>query len=67
MIGIPSLMLPAHISVWYPLYGGGHMSSTAVIAFIIIPGYCMVTGAVGVLIGWLITFLPWFKDRHITN
>ena len=34
LAGILSLMVPGHASVWYPLYGPGHVSSTAVIAFL---------------------------------
>lgn len=57
LIGILAFMIPSHVAVWYPLYGGGHMSSTAVIAFLFIPFYCLVTLVVGVLIGWAISCL----------
>jgi hypothetical protein len=65
LIGILGLMIPGHVAVWYPLYGPGHMSSTAVIAFLFIPFYCIVTLCVGLLIGWLVSLLPIF--RHATN
>jgi hypothetical protein len=63
LIGILSLMIPAHVSVWYPLYSGNHMSSTSVVAFVSIPMYCLAAGSIGVLIGWLIALLPWFKNE----
>src|SRR5712691_2152979 len=43
LLGILAFMIPAHVSVWYPLYGGGHMASTAVIAFLFITFYCIAT------------------------
>lgn len=55
MIGALALMIPSHVSVWFPLYGGGHMSSTAVIAFLFIPFLCCVTMGLGLLIGVLAT------------
>jgi hypothetical protein len=61
LVGILALMIPAHVSVWYPLYSGSHMSSTSVVAFVFIPMYCLGTGSIGVLAGWLIALLPWFK------
>jgi hypothetical protein len=62
LLGILLLMVPAHAAVWYPLYGPGHMSSTAVIAFIFIPFYCLVSLGVGLLLGWLISRLPHFRQ-----
>jgi hypothetical protein len=58
LAGILALMIPSHVSVWYPLYGGGHMASTAVIAFLFIPFYCIATLAIGLLAGWAISFIP---------
>ncbi len=63
LAGILAFMVPAHVSVWYPLYGGGHMSSTAVIAFIFIPFYCIATLVVGLLIGLAISFLPFLRHK----
>lgn len=63
LAGILSLMVPSHASVWYPLYGPGHMSSTAVIAFLFIPFYCLGTLAIGLLVGWMVSLLPMF--RHV--
>jgi len=51
LIGILMLMLPAHYSIWYPLYEPNHMSSTAVIAFLFIPIYCVLTMFIGIFIG----------------
>ncbi len=60
LLGILLLMIPSHAAVWYPLYGGGRMSSTAVIAFIFIPFYCLATLGVGLIVGWLISRLSRF-------
>jgi hypothetical protein len=61
LLGILGFMVPSHVAVWYPLYGPGHMSSTAVIAFVFIPFYCIATLFVGLLIGWLVSLLPTFR------
>jgi len=65
LLGILALMVPWHVAVWYPLYGPGHMSSTAVIAFLFIPFYCIATLCVGLFLGWLVSLLPVF--RHASN
>ena len=57
LFGILALMIPGHISVWYPLYAGERMSSTAVVAFVLIPIYCMATMAMGLLLGWLASLM----------
>lgn len=64
LLGILRFMVPAHISVWYPLYGGRHMSSTAVIAFFFIPFYCLGSLTIGLIGGWLISLLPPFCHVH---
>jgi hypothetical protein len=61
LVGILGFMIPSHVAVWYPLYGPGHASSTAVIAFLFIPFYCLGTLAIGLLGGWLVSRLPWFR------
>jgi hypothetical protein len=58
LLGILLLMIPAHVTVWYPLYGGGPKSSTAVIAFLFIPFYCLASLCIGLIVGWLISRLP---------
>ena len=63
LVGILAFTVPAHVSVWYPLYGGGPTSSTAVIAFIFIPFYCVATLFVGLLIGLAISFLPFLRHN----
>ena len=63
LVGILALMIPGHVAVWYPLYGPGHMSSTAVIAFLLIPFYCLGSLAIGLIVGWLVSLLPPF--RHV--
>lgn len=61
LLGILGLMIPAHVAVWYPLYGPGRMSSTSAIAFLFIPFYCIVTLCAGLLAGWLVSLLPHFR------
>ena len=63
LVGILVLMVFGHVAVWYPLYSGDHMSSTAVIAFFFIPFYCLGTMAIGLLIGWVISRLPFFRNE----
>lgn len=60
LFGILALMIPSHMSVWYPLYGVGRKSSTAVIAFLFIPFFCLGTLAIGLIFGWLISLLSVF-------
>ncbi len=48
-------MVPAHVSIWYPLYTGGHIALTAAIAFLFIPFYCIPALAVGLLVGWIVS------------
>lgn len=57
MLGIFALMIPAHMSVWRPLYTADSMSSTAAIAFVFIPVYCVATMLVGLGVGWGISLL----------
>jgi hypothetical protein len=63
LVGILAFMVPAHASVWYPLYGGGHISSTAAIAFIFIPFYCIATLLIGLLVGLAISFFPFLRHK----
>jgi hypothetical protein len=65
LIGILAIMVPGHVAVWYPLYAPGRMSSTAVIAFLFIPFYCIVSLCAGLFVGWLVSLLPIF--RYSTN
>lgn len=58
LTGILGLMIPLHVSVWYPLYGGGHVSSTSAIAFLFIPFYCVVTLILGMILGWAASLVP---------
>ncbi len=43
LLGILVIMIPAHWSLWKPLYTNGHAASTAVIAFVFIPFYCLIS------------------------
>ena len=63
LLGILVLMVLGHVAVWFPLYGGSHMSSTSVIAFFFIPFYCIGTMGIGMLIGWVISRLPFFGSE----
>jgi hypothetical protein len=60
LIGILVLMIPSHVSIWYPLYGPGRMSSTAVVGFLFIPIYCLIPLTIGLLVGRKISQLPYF-------
>ncbi len=62
LLGILSLMIPWHINIWYPLYGGGRVSSTAVLGFIVTPIFCLGTLAVGLAFGWAVSMLPAFRN-----
>jgi hypothetical protein len=64
LLGILCLLVPAHASVWYPLYAGERMHSTAVLAFLFIPFYCLFTLGIGLLLGWGVSFLPFIKRRE---
>jgi len=59
--------LESHISMWYPLYSGGHFSSTSGLVFCILPVLCIGLMGIGMVIGWGISFLPIFKSGSIDN
>ncbi|MFZ1219283.1 MAG: hypothetical protein WAO00_08315 [Chthoniobacterales bacterium] len=65
LLGILGLMVPFHYAVWYPTYAHEHQSSTAVLAFLVIPFFCLPTLLIGLLVGWLVSLLPYF--RHATK
>ena len=67
LIGIIGLMVPSHVAVWYPLYGPGRMSSTGVIAFLFIPFFCLVTLGIGLVAGWCVSLLPFFRRSDPPN
>jgi len=67
LVGILVLMVPGHVSVWYPLYGGGHQSSTAVIAFVFIPFFCMPPLGIGLLVGWAVSLLPFARKSSAST
>jgi len=66
LIGILALMIPCHASIWYPLYSHGHASSTAVIGFLFIPFYCLITLAIGLFFGRSVCQLPYFSHEKNT-
>ncbi len=61
LIGILGFMIPSHVDVWYPLYGPGRMSSTAVVAFMFIPFWCIGTMLIGMFVGRQIIKIKWFQ------
>ncbi len=61
LLAILAITVPGQASVWAPLYGAGPVSSTAPIAFVILPVFGVVALALGMLAGWLISLLPVFR------
>lgn len=62
--GLLAIAIPVvigQVSVWYPLYGPGDMSSTAVIGLFFLPLIGLATLPVGLLLGWLLSLVPWFR------
>ena len=52
-----------HYIVWNPLYTQDErISSTAILAYIFIPLYCLLFLVIGSIIGWSLSFFPWLKD-----
>jgi hypothetical protein len=67
LIGILSLMIPAHASVWRPLYTDEHASACDLIAFIFIPFYCLATMGIGISIAFL-SFIPsWIRKLKMEH
>lgn len=62
LIAVWGFTVWAHCSVWYPLYAGQRVSSTMAVAFLFIPFYALVPLAIGLLIGYGVSFLPPFKE-----
>lgn len=63
LIGAWGFTVYGHATVWYPLFvPGRRMSSTAVIAFLFIPFYALIPMAIGLLVGWGVSFLPLFQE-----
>lgn len=62
LVGILALMIPAHVSVWRPLYTDEVASSTAVIAFLFIPFYCTVTMGIGLGVATLASIPAWIRE-----
>jgi hypothetical protein len=54
-----------HWTVWYPIYAlGERMRSTFAIVFLFIPFYALFFLAMGLLVGWGISFLPPFQESR---
>jgi hypothetical protein len=62
LLGILAVMVPFHYGVWYPHYAHEHVSSTDALAFIAIPFLCIPTLGIGLLPGWLVSLLPYFRN-----
>ena len=67
LVGILALMVPAHVSVWLPLYTDGPVSSTSAIAFIFIPFYCTISLGVGIAVASLISIPHWIRQAKKSN
>jgi hypothetical protein len=67
LIAVVAFTAYGHVSVWWPLYFGGHMSSTAVVAFLFIPFYALVPLAAGMAIGYVISLVAHGLSPHIGN
>lgn len=50
-LGIVMMIAASYWAALYPVYTGEHVSSTTAIAFVIIPVYAIITGAMGALAG----------------
>jgi len=50
-LGIVMMIAASYWAALYPIYTGEHVSSTTAIAFVIIPIYAIITGAMGALAG----------------
>ena len=58
-------MVPQHVKIWSLFYKPHvHVSSTTAIAFLFIPFYCFVPLGIGLAISWIITRLPFFRDKN---
>lgn len=67
LIGILALMVPAHVSVWRPLYTDEPVSSTSAIAFLFIPFYCTISMGVGIALAALISIPIWLRKARRRN
>jgi hypothetical protein len=50
-LGIVLMIVSSYWAALHPMYTGEHVSSTTAIAFVIIPFYAIITGAMGALAG----------------
>jgi hypothetical protein len=63
LAGILVYMVPAHWRIWRPLFAGGDISSTAAIAFLLIPFYSIPALVVGLLVGWIVSLIRSIRAR----
>jgi hypothetical protein len=64
LLAITAFTAYGHASVWWPLYFGGRMSSTAVVVFLFIPIYALGVLVLGLAVGYLISFVPLLVNRR---
>jgi len=57
LLAVTAFTAYGHVMVWWPLYFGGRMSSTAVIAFLFIPFYALGALIAGLIVGYVISLL----------
>lgn len=68
LAGILIITILGYFTVWYPLYSGGHSSSTDAIAFFFIPFYALFAMGIGMFFGWLISLMTCFeKGSTVTD
>ena len=63
LAGILAYTVPAHASIWRPLYSGGHVSSTSAIAFLFVPFYAIPVLVIGMALGWMVSLLLRVRAR----
>lgn len=66
-LGIVLMVASSYWAALQPLYTGEHASSTTAIAFVIIPFYAIITGAMGALAGVAVMRVMGMKDSRETD
>ena len=61
-IPIFGFTLYGHISTWYPIYVHHGNSAQVGLSVAFIPIFCLFLFVIGSLIGWMISFLPRFRN-----
>lgn len=66
MLGALGVMVHGYATVWGQMYSGGRIPSTAPIAVVFIPIYCVGSLHVGLLFGGIVSKLRWFGRWPLT-